>query len=62
MRYTCPALVAAALVAVLAGCESTPVVPSEDPPGNTRYLDTDFTATSTQTGIPYGASAIFGDR
>ena len=61
MNHNRSALVVIASLVVLAGCESTPVVPSEDPPGNTRYLDTVFTATSTQTGIPYGASAIFGD-
>lgn len=61
MRYRSAVLLVIAIGAVLAGCEASPVVPRDDPRGvATRYLDTVFTATTTQTGIQYGSSLPFG--
>ncbi len=53
-------LVAMAIFVAFAGCDTSPVVPVDAPRGGTRFLDTVFTAATTQTGIPYGAAVPFG--
>lgn len=60
MRHNRHLLIIAGFVLMSAGCESSPVMPQDDPGAATRYLDTVFTATTTQTGIQYGASLPFG--
>jgi acetyl esterase/lipase len=54
------ALVAIAAVVACASCESSPAAPGDDPPGQTRYLDSVFTSATTQLGVQYGASVPFG--
>ncbi len=55
-----PSLAFLLMLAAFVGCESSPVDPREATGENARYLDTVFTATTTQTGIQYGASVPFG--
>lgn len=56
---SCAVLAASALVCTVACAESVGVPPKGAGPA-VRYRDTVFTATTTQTNIPYGASVPFG--
>lgn len=60
MLHRLPLLAALAGAVACTGSSRSPVGPDDAPSSRTRYLDTVFTAATTQTGIQYGASVPFG--
>jgi len=54
------ALTACAFLVVAVACGGSPLVSDGVPPASMRFRDSVFTATTTQTDVPYGASIPFG--